>query len=309
MDIVRSVKELRSSPRSIKYLKWSLILLVIFTITGFLILPPVIKSVLLSKLSENLQRTVAIQKIKVNPFMLSVDIQGLEIKERNGPETFLSIDELYVNLQTMSIFKRGVILSELRVSKPYFHIVRNEDLSYNFSDLAKSDEHKTMTKSEPLKYSLNNIFITAGKIEFNDLPKHTRHSLSDINTVIPFLSNLPHYVDSYVTPSFEAKLNDRQISLKGETKPFADTRETIFDVQIKDLDIPYYLGYIPLKMDYRINSAYLNVDCLISYLQLKERPPVISLKGNILFKKIDITDSEKNPLVKIPASGHRFRRC
>ena len=306
MDIVRSVKDLRSSPRFIKYLKWSLIFLVIFTITGFFILPPVIKSVLLSKLSENLQRTVAIQKIKVNPFMLSVDIQGLEIKERNGLETFLSIDELYVNLQTMSIFKRGVILSELRISKPYFHIVRNEDLSYNFSDLAKSGEHKTVTKSEPLKYSLNNIFITAGKIEFNDLPKHTRHSVSDINTAIPFLSNLPHYVDSYVTPSFEAKLNDRQISLKGETKPFADTRETTFNVNIKDLDIPYYLEYVPLKMDYKIPSAYLDINSTISYSQPAKRPPLVSLKGNILFKNIEVTDKENNPLIKLPAFDIAF---
>lgn len=301
MNIFRSFKDLRSSHRFIKYLKWSLILLVIFTITGFFILPPVIKAVLLSKLSENLQRTVAIQKIKVNPFMLSVDIQGLEIKERNGLETFLSIDDLYINLQTMSIFKRGVILSELRVSKPYFHIVRNEDLSYNFSDLAKSGEHKTVTKSEPLKYSLNNIFITAGKIEFNDLPKHTKHSVSDINTALPFLSNLPNYVDSYVTPSFEARLNDRQISLKGETKPFADTRETTFNVNIKDLNIPYYLEYVPLKMDYKIPSAFLDINASISYSQPGKRPPLVSLKGNILFKNIEVTDKENNPMIKLPA--------
>jgi uncharacterized protein involved in outer membrane biogenesis len=306
MNIGRSVEDYRSSPHFRKILKWLLIVFVVFTITGFFILPPVIKSVLLSKLSEKLQRPVTIQKLKINPFMLSVDIKGFEIKDRNSPETFVSFDEIYLNLQTMSIFKQGVILSEVRISKPYFHIVRNEDLTYNFSDLAKTGEDQPPTRSEPLKYSLNNIQITAGKIEFNDLSKHARHTVSDINTVIPFVSNLPYYVDAYVTPSFEAKLNDRQISLKGETKPFADTRETIFDVQIKDLDIPYYLGYIPLKMDYKINSAYLDVNSLISYLQLKDRPPVISIKGNIMFKKIDITDSEKNPLVKIPALDIAF---
>jgi len=306
MNTGRSFVGAVSSQRFRKILIWTLILLVIYTITGFLILPPVVKSILQDKLSEKLRRAVTIQKLKINPFMLSAEIKGFEIKDLKGPETFISFDDLYVNLQSMSIFKKGVILSELRLNKPYLRIVRNEDLTYNFSDLSDTGGNKTPTNSEPLKFSVNNIQITGGKVNFYDLPKHASHVMSEINAAIPFISNFQYYVDTYVTPSFEAKLNDRQISLKGETKPFSDTRETIFDVQIKDLDIPYYLNYVPLKKDYKVNSAYLDVNSIISFAQLKDRPPIISLKGDVKLKKIDIADGEKNPLLKIPSLDISF---
>lgn len=301
MKLSGPLEQIRSSQRFRKIFKWSVIFLLVFTMTGFFILPPVVRSVLVNKLSEKLNRTVTIREIKINPFMLSLDIKGFEIKERKGTETFVSFDELYLNLQTMSVFKRGVIMSEVRISRPYFNITRNEDLTYNFSDLARTDAPKPSEKSGPVKFSINNIQIMDGKVVFTDLPKHTKHSVSDINSNIPFISNLPYYVDSYVTPSFEAKLNGRPVLLKGETKPFADTLETTFDVNIKDLDIPYYLEYVPLNMDYRINSAYLDVNSVISYSQLKDRLPLISLKGNVLLKEIDVTDKEKKPLVKLPA--------
>ncbi len=220
-----------------------------------------------------------------------------------GAETFVAFDELYLNLQTVSIFKRGVILSELRIEKPYVKIVRNEDLTYNFSDLvqSKEPEPELATKSEPLKFSLNNISISNGKVSFSDLPKHTEHSVSDINAALPLISNLPYYVDTYVTPSFEAKLNGRPVALKGQTKPFMDTLETTFDVNIKNMDIPYYLEYVPVKMDYKILSAYLDVNSTISYSQIKDRQPLVSLKGNIVLKDIDIADKKNNRLVKLPA--------
>jgi len=306
MNSGRSAEGAGSSRRIRKILRWSLGLFIVYAITGFLILPPVIKSTLQSKLSEKLQRSVTVQKVRINPFILSADIKGFEIKDLKGPDTFISFDELYINLQSMSIFKRGVILSELRINKPYIHVVRNEDMTYNFSDLADTGENKTPTKSEPLKFSINNIQITSGKVNFYDLPKHANNVMSEINATIPFISNFQYYVDSYVTPSFEARLNDRQISLKGETKPFADTRETIFDVQIKDLDIPYYLAYLPLKIDYKVNSAYLDVNSIISFAQLEDRPPIISVKGDVRLKQIDITDGEKNPLLKIPSLDISF---
>lgn len=297
----KSINQISASSRYNNIIKWFLILLVIFIITGFFILPPVLKAVLTNKLSEKLDRIVTIQEIKVNPFMLSVDVKGFEIKERKSTETFISFDELYLNLQTVSVFKRGVILSELRIDKPYIKIVRNEDLTYSFSDLLKSDKKGPSQKSEPLKYSLNNIRINNGRVDFSDLPKHTGHSVSSINASIPLISNLPYYTDSYVTPSFEAKLNGRLFELKGQTKPFADTLETTFNVNIKDLDIPYYLEYVPLKMDYKILSAYLDVNSTISYSQIKDRSPRVSFKGTILLKNIEVADTKNDPLVKLPA--------
>ena len=63
-----------------------LIFFAVFTIVGFFVLPPILKSVLTQKLSENLHRETTIGDIKLNPYTLSVTVKKLMIKERGGSE-------------------------------------------------------------------------------------------------------------------------------------------------------------------------------------------------------------------------------
>src|ERR1051325_1345825 len=67
--------------------KWSLsiaLILVIYTLVGFLLLPAIIKSQMLQRLPATTKRTVAVQQVKVNPFALSLVIRGFTLKEPNG---------------------------------------------------------------------------------------------------------------------------------------------------------------------------------------------------------------------------------
>jgi uncharacterized protein involved in outer membrane biogenesis len=92
---------------------------------------------------------VTIQSLKINPFLLSLTVRGFAVREPKTPETFVSFDELYLNFQTMSIFKRGIIVKEIRLTKPYVNIKRSEDLLYNFSDLL---DEKNLGTSKPLRF-------------------------------------------------------------------------------------------------------------------------------------------------------------
>jgi len=75
------------------------VLVALVGIAGFLILPPILKSVLSEKLSTALHREVAIEKITVNPCVLSATLKGVIIKERDRSSPFLSFEELYVNAE------------------------------------------------------------------------------------------------------------------------------------------------------------------------------------------------------------------
>lgn len=297
MVIPDKLKQLGSRPAVRKTSIGALIFLIVFSVVGFFVVPPLLKSLLTNKLSEELHRQVAIRQVKVNPFMLSVTVRGFLVKERNGRDAFVSFDELYLNFKSISIIKRGLIFSEIKVNKPYVNIVRNEDGSYNFSDLLVSKPKKEETKP---RFSLNNIQILNGSIDFSDGPKHTAHKLRDINIKIPFISSLPYYADIYVEPSFEAKVNDTPVSFKGKTKPFKDSLETHLEINIKDLDIPFYLAYLPFRMPFNMPSGFLDINTDVSYIQYKNRPPSLNLSGNVAFNKIRIVDLKQNPLVSIP---------
>ncbi|MCK7501069.1 MAG: DUF748 domain-containing protein [Comamonadaceae bacterium] len=95
-----------------------------------------------------------------------------------------------------------------------------------------------------------------GAVDFHDGPKGASHELRKIRLTILFLSNLPYHVDTYVQPAFEVTLNGDPVSFTGRTKPFKDSLETSFDVNVTDLDIARYLAYLPFKTEAKIVSAF-----------------------------------------------------
>jgi len=288
-----------------KYLIGLGIFLVIFTLFGFFGLPPLLKSVLTKKLSESLQREVAMKEIKTNPYTLSVTVRDFMVKDRGSSQTFVSFEELYINLQILSAIRQALIFKEIRLKKPFINLVRHQDQSYNFSDLIKKEEPKPESKAEgkgkPLRFSFNNITIENGSIDFWDGPKQTKHTVRELNIGLPFLSNTPAQINVFVHPVFSAKVNETPYAIQGETKPFADSLETTFDINIKDFDIPCYFAYFPLKLNFKIVSAYLDMQTKVSFIQhKKEKEPSVTVSGNVSLKKVALDDEKNNPLFRLP---------
>jgi hypothetical protein len=122
------------SPRRRKLLLWVVGLLLFYTVTGFLILPPIIRVVAVKQLSKQLDREVSIQKVKLNPFVLSCTVRGLLIKDKDG-EPFVSWDEVYVNFQLSSFFGKAWVFKEISTTRPFIRVQMNKDYTFNFSDL------------------------------------------------------------------------------------------------------------------------------------------------------------------------------
>jgi len=299
---LKVIYENKLKPRWKKILYGLIIFFAIFTLVGFFVLPPILKSILIKQLSQNLHREVTIKQIKINPYALSATVRGLMVKDKASSETFVSCDEIFVNLQTLSALRMALILKEIRLTKPFIRVVRHPDMSYNFSDLIEKKETKPpeKEKEKPLRFSLNNIKIEDGSIDFIDDPVKTKHTVRELNIGIPFLSNIPAYIQTYVQPAFSAKINDTPYSIQGQTKPFHDSLETSFDININDLDIPYYIAYIPTKMNVKILSAYLDTQAKISFLQPKDKKPSVTVTGNISLKKIAVDDGQNKPLLRLP---------
>ena len=279
-----------------------MIFFVLFTLFGFFGLPPILKSILTKQLSENLHREVTIDKIKVNPYTLSITARGLLVKDRSSSETFVSCEEIFLNFQSFSAIRLALIFSEIRFIKPYLNIARHQDLSYNFSDLIEKKESKPdeKEKSKPLRFSFGNIRIENGSIDFFDEPKQIKHTVRELNIGVPFLSTIPYYVETFVQPVFSAKINGTPYILRGMTKPFHDSMETSFDININDLDIPYYLAYVPMKMNFKIVTAFLDTQAKVSFIQSKDQAPSLTMEGNVFLKKITVNDLQNKPILRLP---------
>lgn len=107
---------------------------VLYTLIGFLIVPWIAERVIVNTAQEKLGRQVTVEKIKCNPYNLSLTIQGLDFPDRPG-SSMLAFDEFYANLQASSLFRWAFTLKELRIDGLYAALRRFEDGEVNVLEL------------------------------------------------------------------------------------------------------------------------------------------------------------------------------
>lgn len=287
------------SQRTKKIALRCLIAVVIYGVLGFFVLPPVIKPVLVEKLGQALHRPVAIESLSINPFALSVTLDGVAIQEREGAEIFAGFDSLYLNLESSSLFRGGPVLSEIRLAKPKLRVVRLTDKQYNFSDLFDEFMAKPKSDGPTPPFSLNNIQITDGAVEFDDRPVDEKHVVSDINLSLPFISSMAYATDSVVEPSFSASVNGAPLAINGKSKPFAHSLETELALDLNNLQLAKYVDYIPYDLPIKVLSGAVDSNLNLVFHQQEGQPASLLLSGTAAIRGLEVNNSSDAPLVSI----------
>ncbi|MEO6569401.1 MAG: DUF748 domain-containing protein [Opitutaceae bacterium] len=152
-------------------------LLVAFTVLGFVIAPPILKAQLVKRLALELGRKVQIERIRLNPYALSVTIEGLAIQDRDGG-AFVGWSRVYVNFDSASVFVREWRFQEISASVPGLRVVVNKDGTFNFSDLltkfapvAEAPSSKPKKPGWPLRVA--SLSINDAALEFADHSRST----------------------------------------------------------------------------------------------------------------------------------------
>ncbi len=291
------------SPRTRKYGLRLIMAVLLLGVLGFFVLPPIVKHVAVSKMSELLHRPVAIESISINPYALSLTLEGLEIKEREGGATFAGFDSLYVNVQAASLFRWGPVINEIKLVNPTFRAVRVEADRFNFSDLidefgAKPEGEPKTEESGPMPaFSLNNIQISGGKVEFDDRVVDEKHVINEITLMLPFVSSMAYATDIFVEPHFSATINGAPLALTGKSKPFADTRESEFVLALDNLQLPKYFDYSPVRLPVKMDSGTLDTDLTLVFRQEPGNVPKLLLSGAATVKNLRVVESSGAPLV------------
>ena len=296
--------EIARHPRTRKIAIWLVAIFAFFVILA-LAAPPLLKNKIAAELSTKLHRPISIEQIRFNPFTMSLTVRGFLMKERQGSATAVSFDELYANLELRSLFRWAPVLKEIRLVKPYFNVVRNEDRTYNFTDLIDEfskgpPEPKGPPASTP-RFALNNIQVLDGKIDFDDRPEQTKHSITAIKIGVPFISSIPSQVDIKVQPEFYALVNGAPFRIDGETKPFKDSRESTIHLNIDKLQIPKYVEYSPVELNFKVPSGQLNSRLTVAFRTIKDKPAVLSITGNVGIADFALREKTDTPLLNLPA--------
>ncbi|MDR2187432.1 MAG: DUF748 domain-containing protein [Azonexus sp.] len=280
------------SSRRIKRLGlWTLVIVVAFGLFGYFAAPPIARSVLVKQLSELLHREVAIDKVAINPYALSAEIDGLSVKAADGREV-AGFDALAVNLSSASLFKAALVIDAIRVDGLRLEVVHEGDGRYDISDLIDEWSQPSAEPSSTPRFSLNNIELNHGRVVFDDRPKGVRHELSDINLGLPFLSSLPYQAEVLVQPHFSARADGSLIEMQGQSTPFAETRESELNLKIDAFKLAAVEAYLPPTLPLQIKDGQFDADLKIIFKEVSASVFSLAVQGGAKISALAVHDKD-----------------
>ncbi|KON79522.2 DUF748 domain-containing protein [Azoarcus sp. PA01] len=283
--------------------QWIVGIVATIGIVGFLVLPPAVRYFGARLFSDSLGRTVTIEKIRINPFALSMTVSGFTIAEADGQGSAFSFGTLYANLEAESLLRGGPVLRELRLERPQGRFVRLDSGRHNWSDVLERFAAKPQQEEEKgdARFSLNNIRVIDGTLLVEDRQVGLDHELSAINIGVPFLSNLPAKVELFVEPDLSALVNGRPLHVGGQSRPFAKDRDTALDIVLDGFDFTPYLAYLPFEAAFRVPEGRLTTRLRLAFSQLPESAPQIALTGSLELADLRLQGAKGEPMLKVPA--------
>lgn len=279
-----------------------LILLTLLFVT--LLLPGILVTKAQDWVAAETGRTLSIGDLSINPLNLTVEIRDLSLSEQDHAQRFIAWDLLRVSLSPKSIIYRAPVISELHLDRPVINLERKTADTFNFSDLvpAKTEEAPNEAPGDAARFSLSNLVISNGQVDFIDssLAEPIHHRISDLQLVLPIIGNLPNTIDNPAQPLFRAVINDSPINIEGQLKPFSSTQEMQAALVLDDIDLPFYLGYVPLEMPVEVRNGRLSLDLNLLYRISSEKGGEFELSGKLDLTSLDIWDRQQEKLFFLP---------
>jgi len=106
----------------------------VYAAVGFLLAPWLIERTLVGTLDERLSLDTRIENLSLNPFALSLAVDGLAVTDPTG-ERLLAFERLYVNFQLASLFRWAWSFDEIHLIRPVFTFDRINETQTNLSVL------------------------------------------------------------------------------------------------------------------------------------------------------------------------------
>jgi len=218
------------------------VLVLTYTLAGFLLLPWVAKRELPRYADEQLHRSARVGDIEFNPYTLTLRVRDFALAEKDGRPMF-RLREAHVGLEWRSLIRRAWMFSGLRLVEPSVRFEISREGQLNLAALASTTSGDA-AQSGPPRFAVGHLAIENGSIDFEDRREGYKNRLERLSLELSSLSTLasdkgPH--------ALAAKTMDGAVlRWKGELalEPLAATGTLVFENGLVPQLNPYLDDYV-----------------------------------------------------------------
>ncbi|HWU67403.1 MAG TPA: DUF748 domain-containing protein [Stenotrophobium sp.] len=285
--------------RWLKIIAGLVIFIAVYGVAGHWLLPLWLKSFVPRQIQQATGRAASIGQIAINPFALTVRVDGLTVFGPDGHTPAARIGELYADLSLSSLIHRALVIDEIRIQHPQLAFARLTPERFSYSDIVDRlrNAPKSSGTSQPIHFAFYNIQLTDGQVDFDDHVSGRQHHIEQLQFSLPFISDLAHKVQIFVQPRLSARINGSPVEIKGRSQPFAADHATHLDLDFDAFDIPTYLGLVPIKLDYVPTAGRLDSRLSVSFRQPANAPPQVTLQGTLNISGLEIRQRTSGAII------------
>ncbi len=192
-------------------------------------------------IADKSRHTLTLQAAKFDPLRLSIDLRGLKLAEPDG-KPLLAFDELFVDFEAASLFKRAYTFDSIRLVAPSARVELRADGSLNWAALIEALKSRE-EEDQPLpRLLIRRIALEKGRVEFADRKVGFETTLNPLELSVAGLSTLPATQGAYTLAA--ATPSGARIRLRGDVtlKPVAASGELGLDKVTLAHYWPYLAG-------------------------------------------------------------------
>jgi hypothetical protein len=174
-------------------------LLAIYALAGFYGAPLLIQRSIETYADEALERKATVGKVRVNPFLLRLELKDFALVERDGA-AILGFGRLFVDLEISSLARRAWTFASVALERPALNAEVRPDGRLNLALLIEKLARKEPRPDERLpRLLLHRATIYAGTATFSDRsgPEPESTAVRPINLELRDFSTLPDHRGEY----------------------------------------------------------------------------------------------------------------
>ncbi|MDN5370268.1 MAG: hypothetical protein PWP74_1576 [Shewanella sp.] len=304
----------RKAPKLLKIAGWLSIIYLCYAFLLGVITPAVVRAVAPEKLTQLLGRQVSVHDLKINPFLLRVQLDNLVIAGKSAPPLLeLTHADAEFNLW-QSLFNRAWCVDHLQLTGLTGQVIRTTDakgnFSFNFDDIIARFQNPaptqttSQTDNAPLPdFRIQTLALSNSNLQFSDTTAKANLSYHNINFTVHNFGTR----NTLVKDNVENQPNQYRLSFNGQDQGTLTTDGQLLlqplqikgQLQLNNITLPPFWGYVQPMLQAQLADGAVSLKTHYVLSQAPDQPLSYRLDNTfVTVSNVQFTDG-KTPVVKL----------